>query len=227
MKPSMTWVSHTLFAYTVAIGILFSNVACAEPLYGEPPEYRGDTLDLPESVSAQEEPQTPSEAGDGNASVSLLSLIPVGAASEKKSPPSGVSNEEWLKWWEDHADSDAAYWNQVSTWWAGGAGSDNIDKAANDYQTAIKNLGHDASPREKAEALLKSVHDVYAPKDGTTYVCRHYARLLLYTAKKLGFEDVEYRAYGLSSKGHCWNRITISGKTFVLDPRNSIIYEQK
>jgi hypothetical protein len=134
--------------------------------------------------------------------------------STKDGPPAGLSNPEWLGWWEARHSGWDAWWTWNFNWSPAAA---DIDGAVTAYQTNTP-----AGAQQRLEHLMEAVRARY--RNDENKVCRHHAILFHRVATRLGF-SVEFRCYGVTSSGHSWNRVTIDGHTYVLDAYNTIWYE--
>jgi hypothetical protein len=83
-------------------------------------------------------------------------------------------------------------------------------------------VGDSTDPVRQLERMMSLVREEYRGNSGR--VCRHHAILFYQVAQRMG-ASVEFRTSGLTSKGRAWNRITLGGRTFVVDSFNEIWYE--
>ena len=145
-------------------------------------------------------------------------------AFKGKDQPEGLTTEQQLRWWDErHSATDAnlTYTNLNATLWGGGASRAQIDRTTADYRRRATALGDGATPTQRMQALLDAVTAELGGDESN--VCRHYSYLLYKVAVDLGF-PVEFRCYGLTGNGHCWNRVTIGGTQFVVSANWGFFY---
>ena len=143
----------------------------------------------------------------------------------KEGPPEG-SLEDQLRWWDDnHSPGTAFFYSWFSV--PNLVSNADIDAAVGSYNRYIGELGGSTTPEKKVQLLMRSVEDRFGD---TGKVCRHYAALFYYTARRVGLNDVELRQHNTrwstaDDAGHCWNRITIDGRRFVVSPNWGTYYK--
>jgi hypothetical protein len=142
-----------------------------------------------------------------------------------KDGPTG-SLEDQLRWWDNNHSRGTAFFY---SWFSAPnlVSSADIDAAAASYNRYMGELGGQASPEQKVQLLMRAVEDRFGD---TGKVCRHYAALFYYTARRVGLSDVELRQHNTrwstaDDAGHCWNRITIDGQRFVVSPNWGTYYK--
>jgi hypothetical protein len=139
--------------------------------------------------------------------------------------PPGLTTRQELEWWESHhsaTDANLTFAN-LGMFWGGGASRAQINRTTADYRRRLTALGAQATPQQRVQALIDAVEAEMSRVEGN--VCRHYSYLLYYVARDMGY-PVQFRCYGLTGSGHCWNVVTIDGVTFVVSANWGFYYQR-
>ncbi|MFA5138017.1 MAG: hypothetical protein WC728_02200 [Elusimicrobiota bacterium] len=147
--------------------------------------------------------------------------------SGKKPPyPDGASVVDQLRWWDRNYSSVTTFFYSW-LWVPNIVSSTDINAAARRYHECVAELGGRPNAEQKVQLLIRVVRERFR---GTDNVCRHHAALFYYTARQVGLSDVELRQFVSKYNfrddgGHCWNRITIDGRRFVVSSDWETYYE--
>jgi hypothetical protein len=139
-------------------------------------------------------------------------------------PPAGLSNTEWIQWLYDHR-NPASVAHAGYLWMRNveGHGQSVIDDAISRYNRAIAAINN-PTDRQRLDCLMQATKDALAHDSNA--VCRHHAYVFCRLANDRGFHNVQFIAWGYSSGGHNFNRITIGNTTYLVDAYNTIVVPQ-